>query len=232
MVTAQAPRSRRSLPTMTGFVLAGGLAGAVAVTGAIDAWQEYAVRGAVEDLRKLDLAKARGDEPPVVNMENGGSIAPRALVSNALLLARTAESETNDARRSELIATAGARIDAALAARPGWGEALVVDAYRGSLDGPAGLAAARERLAQSYAAAPYLRSAGLWRVDWGLKQWAALGPATRTDLIDEAIWLMGVDPSRRSAIAERFRLSPAYAAFMQRWSVLRREREARDESLN
>ncbi|MDG6745705.1 GntR family transcriptional regulator, partial [Staphylococcus aureus] len=68
---------------------------------------------------------------------------------------------------------------AARASRPVWGEAEVALAYVELLAHGADSPQAIRALAQSYAAAPYLRDSAPWRIRFGVTVWSRLDAQTR-----------------------------------------------------
>jgi hypothetical protein len=177
-----------------------------------------------DDLRReIDVAASRariGGPPdgcavPVDEVLHG---EPRALVADALCIARAAAPLSAGPRRNALLSSAAARLREAERARPIWPEALTVSAYVGSLAGDeASLAEARRSLTLSYAGAPYLPDAADWRIGFGLSQWADLGVSARDAVVAEAMWRMTIAPDSGPKLWSQMRASPAYVPFMLRW---------------
>ena len=120
------------------------------------------------------------------------TVPPTALLARAALLrvvmrARTAAEDP--ARAAQLIALARADIAAARARRPVWGEAEVALAYVELLAHGADSPQAIRALAQSYAAAPYLRDSAPWRIRFGVTVWSRLDAQTRDHIVNETAWL-------------------------------------------
>jgi hypothetical protein len=155
---------------------------------------------------------ATGDEPPAT------PVTAPALGAAALRRAQ-APDRGREPRRGALLADAVALADAALARRPGWGEAEAVRAYVGALRDGDG--AVERVLVASYAHAPYLRDAAAWRVGYGLRRWAALDPATRARVVDEFVWYARLRPDLAAQMFVAVRASPAYAPVMLRWREVR-----------
>ena len=186
--------------------------------------RERVVAGA--DARMIDggLALARNDLDRVRLI--GGAMVPpgapaRAQLSDAMLLLQTASS-LPASRRAAAIDAALTRVDIALARRPRWGDALAVKAYLEEARSGGASRAAMAAFAGSYAAAPYLPSAAEWRIRYGATRWAALSPAARRNVLDEALWLATVDGGKRGEMFGWFRATPAYRPLMLRWRAMRR----------
>lgn len=194
----------------------------LAVVASGDLLRELRVASADAALDDLSRDAEQGARPLAPAPRPGGLFdSPRAQVDRALLLGRS--SAMAPAPHDALASRARALVDRALTARPDWGEALVVSAYLASLD-HGGTRRALADLANSYTGAPYLREAGLWRIGFALRHWDAVGPTTRLHVLDEAIWLTGVEPERYEMIFDRFRQSPAYVPLMLRWAAMREGR--------
>jgi hypothetical protein len=184
-----------------------------------DLVRESEVAASRRALETQALALARGDTPDVAMPATPLAGEPRALVDDALLLARTAAGLPPGPRRDALLAHARRGIDRAVATRPGWAAAIVVATYVHGLAG-SDIGRAREALAASYAAAPFLHDGGMYRIGFGLDHWADLPEPTRNSIVDEALWTIIVSPAAAPAIGDRIRRSPAYLPFMLRWHAL------------
>lgn len=113
--------------------------------------------------------------------------------------------------RVRSLAEARRHIAAVLAARPNWGEALVVSASIASLDDshPAAIAA----YAASFRSAPYLRAESLWRIGFGAAHWRELDEATRMAMLREAGWVARITPKDRMTVLAILGDTPAGVRF-------------------
>lgn len=111
----------------------------------------------------------------------------RAALLRGVMRARAAAADPAGA--AGMLDLARADIMAARASRPVWGEAEVALAYLELLAHGAESSQAIQALAQSYAAAPYLRDSAPWRIRFGVTVWPRLDTATRDHIVDETAWL-------------------------------------------
>ena len=194
----------------------------VAVGAGFELRRDIAVAQSQDRLQEQGLTLGRHDPLAPPDPSVLVDTTPRALVHDALLLARAANAERSAQRRSSLLSAASSRIARAELGRPNWGEALAVDAYIRSLDkGPADAAALR-MLASSYDNAPFLRDLGQWRARYALALWQELPASTQTRAVNEAVWLARLSLQLRPTLFTDARASGAYSLFMRRWLELRR----------
>ncbi|KTT99340.1 hypothetical protein NS355_06985 [Sphingomonas yabuuchiae] len=147
--------------------------------------------------------------------------SPEQQILDALWTARQAAALKPSAHRAALVASAVGEALEARPARPEWGEADLVLAYAASLgDSAADQRLARQALVASYGSAPLLHDAGLWRIGYGVKVWPMLGRSTQDAIMNEGVWMLGVDQSRWARVFDTFRASPAYVPFMLRWRTI------------
>ena len=196
----------------------------VAIAAAFDLRTQLGVWRAEQTASAQSLALARGDHDAAVAEEraDASGAAPRAQVYHALMLARTA-SVAQPPRRQSLLNAAARSIAIAERARPDWGEALVIDAYIGTLaEGDALSARTIAVLSASYRAAPYLHDAGAWRARAGLALWSRLPADAQGHVIDEAVWTARLSSAAGSTLFDAARASPGYARFATAWLANRR----------
>jgi len=177
-------------------------------------WDEGAVAGAALRLERhwalADAGRMAGIEAPTPP----ASANPRALLADALLRLRLAEPMAPGAERAMLIEQAGTAIEAAMPARPWFGEAWMLEAYRQSLIGPAGHQGFARALERSYADAPYLKESGGWRVSSAFAAWGLISPEARRAAVREAVWLARMNKDNHAQVVGRARQSDGYVPFM------------------
>lgn len=183
--------------------------------------REHAIATAQEQLlASVQFTARRGlpiGPPPPLNLAQ----QPRALLLDAQLYLNQVPFAQDAADKRRLLSMAQRTIAAALAGRPGWGEAEALEAYLQSLKGSEGKVAAQRALVRSYDHMPYMREAAAWRIRYGLAQWGALPDATQRRIVDEAIWFVRLRPEQRDSIFAAVRATPAYFPFMLRWRTVR-----------
>ena len=103
----------------------------------------------------------------------------------------------------------------ATTARAGWPAPLVERAFLLDATG-ASRAAGTRALAASYRAAPYLRSAAVWRVGYAARLWPVLPRETRAAAVEEASWYGGIDRASAAAMAGRVVGTPIEVALLLR----------------
>lgn len=178
------------------------MAASVALLGLIalaawSAWQEIRTLQAEERYERqsrlidsgFDGADIR-DVPPAPQQATA-----RQLLIDSLLIARAADTMPAGPERVRLTARARAEAYAATLARPHWADGQIAVAYAESLDAPLSGSAEREALIRSYDDAPYLPSAGVWRLTRGLADWARLPARTQRHIADETVWYICTKPS-------------------------------------
>ena len=172
--------------------------------------------------RQLDSAQM-AEADGVTDIAGAGidlDAPPRALMADALYLAGGPSRSTSpDARRA--LARASAEIAAATARRPYWGDAWAARAYISAARFGETSAITRNAYERSYADGPYLRFAAPWRVRYAFDHWRGLDAGLRGRALDEAVWLVRVDPAVRDNVFALARQSPAYALLMRRWRAIR-----------
>lgn len=190
----------------------------VALAAGTDLLREHAVAVSRRDLTGSARAVSGGATRQIYLIEPG---VPRALVNRALLSARQAAALPPGSQRNRILDAARWQAERAVAARPFWAEALVTAAYVYSLaDASRDQRRSAELLAASYVGAPFLRDAGTWRIGYALDHWQAIAGPTRNSVIEESLWLAGVDPMIGPTILEAVRNSAAAAPFLARSRVL------------
>jgi hypothetical protein len=145
---------------------------------------------------------------------------PRRLLLRAIGYGRLAEAAPAGPEQQQDIAMARALAKQGTAERPGWGEAIAVQAQLASLD-PAGNSDAIAAFRASYRAAPYMREASLWRLRFGAAHWRQLDVSTQDAVLSEAIWLAAMSPKDQAEAQDAFGDSPAGLRFALLVSRLR-----------
>lgn len=69
---------------------------------------------------------------------------------------------------------------------------------------------ALRELTESYRTAPFLRQQGYWRIWYGARHWGSFDAATRSALLEEALWLQGLGRSDRDAVQGALSGTPAF----------------------
>lgn len=127
-----------------------------------------------------------------------GTSPPEALGLAALWIDQAASSR--EPFRQRALANADAMLARARASRPeAPGASLLqvhADLVRLGKPRPSTLAA----FARSYRQASFLREEGLWRLAFAATYWSELSKATRTAVINEAIWLARIDGQLRNTV--------------------------------
>ena len=152
---------------------------------------------------------------------DGKSRVPRVKLAEASFLARQSLDAPTAADRRADLERAAADIGLATRSRPHWGDAWTVRAFIETQRAGEDSAAARAALSRSYADAPFLRPAGLWRVRYGLEQWPLLDKASRQHVVQEADWLTRIDRANREPIFALARQSAGYMPLLLYWRTLR-----------
>lgn len=125
---------------------------------------------------------------PEIMATPGRSLSPRGALLRALATGRAATATSDIVSREGWIRSARADLDVADAARPRWGDAMVVRTYIDLLEyGPFG-APTMAHFAQSYRHIPYLDQSALWRLTYARLRWDALDRETQDNVVREAIW--------------------------------------------
>jgi hypothetical protein len=132
-----------------------------------------------------------------------------ALASSAVRLTIGAARTADVGQRRAQLAQADGRLSRALRVQPvagGWWAWL---AYVRSLEGgdPTGVL---DALTRSYETAPFLSEEGPWRARMATLNWSRLSPRTRSQVIDEVIWMRDVDPDGFASALPAF-VEPAAA---------------------
>jgi hypothetical protein len=162
------------------------------------AWEESAIV-------RVEAAAA-ATEPPAGTCRDGCPARTR------LALARIA---TERAAREPSAPRVNPELDAVLAARPAWPNALVERAYWLSARQP-GSPQEAQALADSYRAAPYFRAVALWRVGTVARSWRTMPPGVRDRAATEARWYMDIDAPSRDAMTAVIAGSPIEVALLAR----------------
>lgn len=170
---------------------------------------------------EADAIAVEGGAPHATSSIIDTAAPPRAVIIDAVRVARTAERTADPVARRARLDLARHAIDVAGKARPGWGDVGIAAAYVAAVGDGATSAAATTALRQSYVTAPYARNAAAWRVASGIGAWNVLDPETRNAVIDEAVWLSGSTYDAQVAVLDLMRGSPAYAPFLLRWREAR-----------
>lgn len=174
---------------------------AIALRDELSVWRMREVQRAQEATR-LTAVLAPWDG------SDADRIPPRAAMIRALVEARLAFAADTPARRSILIANAHQYLDRALAARPRWGEARVVQTYLAFVDKGPGSPEAHDAFGRSYIADAFLPQSGSWRVRFGIDQWGRIDAVLRNRVVEEAAWLASLSPANEAAILEAVRPNP------------------------
>lgn len=133
------------------------------------------------------LASEAGDQDYLRSTVPAKDLPARAALLRGVMRARAAAADPAGA--AGMLDQARADIAVARASRPIWGEAEVARAYLELLAHGAESPQAIQALAQSYAAAPYLRDSAPWRIRFGVTVWSRLDAATRDHIVNETAWL-------------------------------------------
>lgn len=175
--------------------------GAQLIAGAVLATMAFLSRlslGEESQVHKAELHELEG-EPVAWTMPTTGSIQsvmnpslpPRAALSLASMAARSANLARSPDERMVQLRTARHFVNLAVAARPHWGNACVVDTYvtfsESGLDDPRTL----DAIKRSYDCARFLEQAGDWRMQAGIGAWPRLDNNVRQHLLDESAWMAG-----------------------------------------
>lgn len=133
------------------------------------------------------LATEADDQDYLRSTVPAKDLPARAALLRGVMRARAAAADPAGA--AGMLDQARADIAVARASRPIWGEAEVARAYLELLAHGAESPQAIQALAQSYAAAPYLRDSAPWRIRFGVTVWSRLDAATRDHIVNETAWL-------------------------------------------
>jgi hypothetical protein len=174
---------------------------------------EWAVHAARRDLAIAQQADYRAAAPPLFDQN---ALPARAALLHSLALTQAAINVANADDKSQLLDAANRMADQADSGRPGWGEVSVARAYVAVANGQATDSATIRLFAQSYAEAPYLRGAVVWRLRYGGALWDRLDTATQAHVLDEAIWLSLLGPANYMRAHSALQGTPAQAAYYAR----------------
>lgn len=146
----------------------------------------------------------------------------RAMMTDALYIARAASMDKNPQHRRTLLLHARTSLSGVLKSRPHWGEAWIVKAYIESLTSPRMGYAEEEALIRSYMDAPFVHNAGLWRAKRGMTNWNRFPAFAQARIANETVWLISAAPQTRMELLEMARNTPAYIPVFLRLRERRR----------
>lgn len=171
-----------------------------------------------------DFGPEGSAEAAAIDLRPGGrSLPPRAALAAALGYARAASYAVSAEARQSLIARARQNLDRATAGRPGWADAAVIGCFLNLVEYGPDDSRTKKSLVQSYSAAGYLRQSGTWRVAYAARVWPDLDPATRSHVLNEAVWLATESQGGYRVVADAMRVNGLWPVFEARLSQLKAE---------
>lgn len=196
--------------------LAAAGAAALVAAGGLAVQREAVVTRSVERIESQAAALRANVRPPRRSLRLDMDAPPRALLADALFLARQGGDPSDPHRRAELLA-AEAAAGAVIARRQQWGEAWVVRSLVRTELGGANDALALAALEKSYALAPFLRDAAEWRIAHAFAGWSRLDPYARRRAINEAVVYAHLNGASRIRAFELARGTAAYVPLSVAW---------------
>jgi len=197
-----------------GKVLGGACLACAALSVPIAA-REYDVRAIMAAMTSGDPS-AKGAALEAYADTPAEALPDRGAAALAELAITSAAGAPNDGLRQLYLARAAGLITHLRAKRPDWAPTRLLSAQWAVGRGAGASPAAINDYARSYTAAPFLWNEARWRIAYGSAVWSALPPATRSAMIDEALWLTTYDGDRRREVEAALGDTPAGAVYQMR----------------
>lgn len=219
---SRAGEMRANAPHTIGWVNWGALAATVGllVFTAGTLRDEWTV-GQARAVGTVQLEGVRASHIPAMwSADRLDTVPARALLIRAQIFARSAFGLQPGIAREEQLRLAQASLTAAMAARPMWGEAKVVQTFINFVAYGLDAQATHDAFAISYAATRFSSDSGVWRVRLGIADWQHIDPGVRQHMIEEAVWLGNQSPVMDSLM--RSIVADVPAALVQYWDTRKR----------